>query len=39
MLFSKEIEAKGESEGWSAVYAELCSVDPLAGEKFKVSDK
>jgi tRNA dimethylallyltransferase len=34
-----EIEAKGESEGWSAVYAELCSVDPLAGEKFKVSDK
>lgn len=34
-----QIEAKGESEGWSAVYAELCSVDPLAGEKFKVSDK
>ncbi len=39
MLFVLNIEAKGESEGWSAVYAELCSVDPLAGEKFKVSDK
>jgi tRNA dimethylallyltransferase len=34
-----EIEAKGETEGWEAVYAELCAVDPLAGEKFKVSDK
>ena len=34
-----EIEAKGEREGWDAVYAELCAVDPLAGEKFKVSDK
>ena len=34
-----EIEEKGECEGWDAVYAELCSVDPLAGEKFKVSDK
>ncbi len=34
-----EIEEKGEREGWDAVYAELCSVDPLAGEKFKVSDK
>lgn len=34
-----EIEAKGEQEGWEAVYAELCAVDPIAGEKFKVSDK
>ncbi|MFW1858414.1 tRNA (adenosine(37)-N6)-dimethylallyltransferase MiaA [Acinetobacter defluvii] len=34
-----EIEAKGESEGWQAVYEELKTVDPLAGEKFKVSDK
>ena len=34
-----EIEAKAEKEGWEAVYAELCSVDKLAGEKFKVSDK
>ncbi|WP_448762192.1 tRNA (adenosine(37)-N6)-dimethylallyltransferase MiaA [Acinetobacter tandoii] len=34
-----EIEAQGEREGWEAVYASLCAVDPLAGEKFKVSDK
>lgn len=34
-----EIEAKGESEGWEAVYAELCQVDPLAGQRFNVSDK
>ncbi|QDK98085.1 tRNA (adenosine(37)-N6)-dimethylallyltransferase MiaA [Acinetobacter tandoii] len=34
-----EIEAQGEREGWEAVYASLCQVDPLAGEKFKVSDK
>ena len=34
-----EIEAKAESQGWDAVYAELCNVDPLAGEKFKPSDK
>lgn len=34
-----EIEAQGELEGWEAVYASLCAVDPLAGEKFKVSDK
>lgn len=33
------IEAKGESEGWQAVYEELKAVDLLAGEKFKVSDK
>lgn len=33
------IEAKAESEGWEAVYAELCAVDPLAGQKFKPSDK
>ncbi|EIM39757.1 tRNA (adenosine(37)-N6)-dimethylallyltransferase MiaA [Acinetobacter schindleri] len=34
-----EIEAKAEQEGWEAVYAELCMVDPIAGQKFKVSDK
>jgi len=34
-----EIERKGEQEGWQAVYDELKSVDALAGEKFKVSDK
>lgn len=34
-----EIEAQGEREGWEAVYASLCEVDPMAGEKFKVSDK
>ncbi|MEQ0922369.1 tRNA (adenosine(37)-N6)-dimethylallyltransferase MiaA [Acinetobacter schindleri] len=34
-----EIEAKAEREGWEAVYAELCTVDPIAGQKFKVSDK
>src|SRR5690606_36825163 len=34
-----EIEAKGEQEGWESVYAVLCAVDPIAGEKFKVCDK
>ncbi|EOR05816.1 tRNA (adenosine(37)-N6)-dimethylallyltransferase MiaA [Acinetobacter tandoii] len=34
-----EIEAQGEQEGWESVFAALCKVDPLAGEKFKVSDK
>ena len=34
-----EIEDKAAREGWEAVYAELCAVDALAGEKFKVSDK
>ena len=34
-----EIVAKADLEGWQAVYDELKSVDPLAGEKFKVSDK
>ena len=34
-----EIEAKAEQEGWEAVYAELCMVDPVADQKFKVSDK
>ena len=33
------IELQAEVEGWQAVYDELKSVDPLAGEKFKVSDK
>ena len=34
-----EIVAKADREGWQAIYEELKSVDPLAGEKFKVSDK
>ena len=35
----KIIEQKAEYEGWEAVYAELCEVDPLAGQKFRVSDR
>ena len=34
-----EIQAQAEQQGWEAVYAELCAVDPLAGQKFKSSDK
>lgn len=34
-----EIEAQAQQQGWEAVYAELCAVDGLAGQKFKVSDK
>ncbi|MFD1439098.1 tRNA (adenosine(37)-N6)-dimethylallyltransferase MiaA [Acinetobacter terrae] len=34
-----EIEAQAEQQGWEAVYAELCAVDALAGQKFKISDK
>lgn len=34
-----EIEQQAIEQGWEAVYAELCQVDPLAGEKFKVSDR
>ncbi|HCL59578.1 MAG TPA: tRNA (adenosine(37)-N6)-dimethylallyltransferase MiaA [Acinetobacter sp.] len=34
-----QIEEKAAREGWEAVYAKLCQVDPLAGQKFKVSDK
>ena len=34
-----EIVAHADREGWQAVYEELKAVDPLAGEKFKVSDK
>lgn len=34
-----QIEEKAAREGWEVVYAELCQVDPLAGQKFKVSDK
>lgn len=35
----EEIAAKAEQEGWQAVYDELVEVDPIAGQKFKVSDK
>ncbi len=34
-----EIEAQAEALGWQAVYNELCRIDLLAAEKFKVSDK
>lgn len=34
-----QIEEKAAREGWEAVYSELCQVDPLAGQKFKVTDK
>ncbi|WP_374570699.1 tRNA (adenosine(37)-N6)-dimethylallyltransferase MiaA [Acinetobacter sp.] len=34
-----EIEARAERDGWDAVYAELCAADPLAGQKFKPSDR
>lgn len=34
-----QIEEEAAREGWEAVYAKLCQVDPLAGQKFKVSDK
>ncbi|WP_288402581.1 tRNA (adenosine(37)-N6)-dimethylallyltransferase MiaA [uncultured Acinetobacter sp.] len=33
------ILAKADLEGWQSVYDELVSVDPIAGQKFKVSDK
>ena len=33
------IVAKADLEGWQSVYDELASVDPIAGQKFKVSDK
>ncbi|OTG86071.1 tRNA (adenosine(37)-N6)-dimethylallyltransferase MiaA [Acinetobacter sp. ANC 4558] len=35
----REIEAEAEKQGWESVYAELCRVDLLAGQKFKVSDR
>lgn len=35
----EQIEAQAKDNGWDSVYAELCSVDPLAGQKFKVSDR
>ncbi|TSH78468.1 tRNA (adenosine(37)-N6)-dimethylallyltransferase MiaA [Acinetobacter sp. RF15A] len=34
-----EIEDEAIREGWEAVYAELCRVDPAAGQKFKPSDR
>lgn len=30
---------QAEQQGWQSVYEELVEVDPVAGEKFKVSDK
>lgn len=37
--FRAEIEEKAHQQGWEAVYAELCAVDGLAAEKFKITDK
>lgn len=34
-----EIELHAKQQGWQAVYDELKRVDPLAGEKFQVSDR
>jgi tRNA dimethylallyltransferase len=34
-----EIELKAEQNGWESIYEELKRVDPLAGEKFKISDR
>ncbi|MFT4021546.1 MAG: tRNA (adenosine(37)-N6)-dimethylallyltransferase MiaA [Acinetobacter sp.] len=34
-----EIVNQADEHGWQAVHAELSQVDPVAGEKFKVSDK
>ncbi|MEB3752847.1 tRNA (adenosine(37)-N6)-dimethylallyltransferase MiaA [Acinetobacter sp. MD2(2019)] len=34
-----EILAQAEQSGWESIHAELQRVDPIAGEKFKVSDK
>ena len=35
----QEIERQAEQNGWESVYDELKSVDPLAGERFKISDR
>ncbi|MFB2538747.1 MULTISPECIES: tRNA (adenosine(37)-N6)-dimethylallyltransferase MiaA [unclassified Acinetobacter] len=34
-----KIQQKADEQGWQAVYDELVSVDVVAGQKFKVSDK
>lgn len=34
-----QIMQQAEHQGWEAIHAELVRVDPIAGEKFKVSDK
>ena len=34
-----EIEAQAAQHGWEFIYQELKRIDPVAGEKFKVSDK
>ena len=34
-----EIEAEANQHGWAHVFEELQRVDPIAGEKFKVSDR
>lgn len=39
MQVRAEIEQMAAIEGWQAVYDELSRVDPLAGQKFKVSDR
>lgn len=34
-----EIAEEAEQQGWEAIFEELKRVDPVAGEKFKLSDK
>ena len=34
-----EIEQQATEQGWEAVYAMLCEVDPIVSAKFKLSDK
>ncbi|MDO4223893.1 MAG: tRNA (adenosine(37)-N6)-dimethylallyltransferase MiaA [Acinetobacter sp.] len=34
-----EIEQQAEQYGWQWIYDELCRVDPIAGQKFQVSDR
>ena len=35
----QEIEAQAQQNGWEWIYEELKRVDPLAGERFKISDR
>ena len=34
-----DIEARAAQEGWETIHAELCAVDPVAGQKFNISDR
>lgn len=35
----QEIEQQASQYGWQAIYDELCAIDPIFAEKFKVSDR